>query len=308
MSDTTHVSEKTFRDYTKEKGKHYAQHRMAYHPSVYSTIIDHHTSTSGQLDTLLDLGCGPGLATGDLAIHFQHATGMDPSKGMLEAAQLTSQKTATDEPVTFSLSSAEEMAGLADSSIDLITAANAAHWFDMPAFWRRAAQVLKPGGSVALWSSGRPAAHPDTPNAAAINALWEEVEDEHLKPFFEPGNFLTSDRYRNLPMPWTVEPAVEAFEPESLFRKDWELADPFHVEQDRPIGMEMLERMLATSSPVARWREAHEGDVGTERDVVRVLRRGIERLLREAGVEEGREALRGATPGVVVMVKKRVDV
>jgi hypothetical protein len=26
------------------------------------------------------------------------------------------------------------------------------HWFDMPKFWAEAAQVVKPGGTVALWT------------------------------------------------------------------------------------------------------------------------------------------------------------
>lgn len=27
-----------------------------------------------------------------------------------------------------------------------------AHWFDMPKFWAAAAKVLKPGGTVAIWT------------------------------------------------------------------------------------------------------------------------------------------------------------
>lgn len=27
-----------------------------------------------------------------------------------------------------------------------------AHWFDMPAFWKQAAQLVKPGGSVAIFT------------------------------------------------------------------------------------------------------------------------------------------------------------
>lgn len=30
-----------------------------------------------------------------------------------------------------------------------------AHWFDMPRFWAAAADLLKPGGSVALWTGVR---------------------------------------------------------------------------------------------------------------------------------------------------------
>ena len=37
-----------------------------------------------------------------------------------------------------------------DSSVDLLTAASAAHWFDQARFLVEAARVLKPGGCMAL--------------------------------------------------------------------------------------------------------------------------------------------------------------
>jgi SAM-dependent methyltransferase len=213
-------------------------------------------------------------------------------------------QTSSSEPVRFELTTAEEMAGIPDASIDLITAANAAHWFDMPAFWARAAQVLKPGGSVAMWSSGEPAAHPDTPNAAALNDAFKRYQKDYLEPYFEPGNRLTRDGYKSLPMPWDATPPVEAFARDGLFRKEWALDEPFHVGQDDPISLDLLEKMLATSSPVTRWRKAHPETQGTEGDVVRVLRNEIEKLLGEAGVAKGTKALKGAAPGVLVMVRK----
>jgi ubiquinone/menaquinone biosynthesis C-methylase UbiE len=304
MAETKHTREATFSSYKKDESKQYAQVRMAYHPSVYETAIAHHTATGGHLDSLLDVGCGPGLATRDLAAHFKHVTGIDAGESMIEVARSMNIQTSSSEPVRFELTTAEEMAGIPDASIDLITAANAAHWFDMPAFWARAAQVLKPSGSVAMWSSGEPAAHPDTPNAAAINEAFKRYQKDYLEPYFEPGNRLTRDGYRSLPMPWDATPPIESFARDGLFRKDWALDEPFHVGQDDPISLDLLEKMLATSSPVTRWRQAHPETQGTEGDVVRVLRNEIEKLLGEAGVAKGAKALKGAAPGVLVMVRK----
>src|ERR1700761_7147354 len=81
------TKEQTFSAYNQEQGKNYAQARRDYHPKVYQTILDHHTSTGGQLDTLLDVGCGPGNVTGSLAPHFAHAIGLDPSEGMISTAR-----------------------------------------------------------------------------------------------------------------------------------------------------------------------------------------------------------------------------
>lgn len=304
MADTKHKPEETFRSYKTDESKHYAQMRMAYHPSVYECVIAHHTATGGHLDSLLDVGCGPGLATRDIAPHFDHVTGIDASEAMIEVARGANIATKTSEPARFEVTSAEDMADIESNSIDLITAAQAVHWFDMSGFWKRAAQVLKPGGSVAMWTSGEMAAHPDTPNAAAINELFEKFKTEDLGPYFERGNYLVKDGLKSLPMPWDSTPPVEAFGRDSLYRKEWGPDELFHVGEDVPVSLDFIEKAFATSSPVSRWRKAHPETKGTEQDVVRALRNDIAKLLREAGVPEGKNVLRGAAQGVVIMVKK----
>jgi len=304
MSDTKHTPESTFRSYGKDESKRYAQLRLAYHPSVYESVIAQHKSNGGKLDNLLDVGCGPGLATRDLAAYFNHGVGIDPGESMIEVAQSMDIKTATSEPVTFKLTSAEEMAGIEDNSIDVITAANAAHWFDMPAFWRRAAQVLRPGGSVALWTSGEMVAHSDTPNFVKINEAFKKWQKDYLEAHYGTGNFLVRDQYKSLVMPWDAIPQTEPFDPASLFRKEWALDESFHNGQDGTFSLDMFEKMFATSSPVTRWRQAHPEALGTEDDVVRVMKNELQRLLRDAGVPDGKDVLKGASPGVLVMVRK----
>ena len=61
---------------------------------------------------------------------------------------------------------------------------------------------------------------------------------------------------------------------------------------------------MATGSAEVRWRQAHPEDVGTARDALKMLRKEIEELLHEAGVEKGQEKLKGAVHGVVLVVKK----
>ena len=312
MSQTTqaHVTEKTFSKYNSAQGKNYANVRMDYHPGLYQTVLDQHNSNGGQLDTLLDVGCGPGLVTRALAPHFTHAIGLDPSQGMLDTARSLGGATRTSSPIRYDFSTAEQLGDnieprIEDASVDLITAGNAAHWFDMPAFWARAARVLKPGGSVAVWTSGNISAHPDMPNAAAIQAVFEEHRERHLLPYYEPGNLLTRNRYATLPLPWTLEVPVPEFDEGSFFRRDWELGDQFHV-NEAEVNMDVFEKMMATASPQTRWHQAHPDLVGTEKDVLKILRRDIERLLHEAGVEEGKEMVKGTVQGTLLVVKKKL--
>ncbi|KAK7747379.1 hypothetical protein SLS53_001633 [Cytospora paraplurivora] len=267
---------------------------MRYSQALYDDIISHHTSTGGKRETVLDVGCGPGIATFALAQFFDNAIGLDPSEGMISTAR---SLLATEQPkpnVRFELSTAEDIDPtiIPDSSVDLITAATCAHWFDMPRFWPTAARVLRPGGTVAMWNSYASYLHHSVPNAAAINAAVKEIEEEELLPFFEPGNLLTRNLYSTIGLPWTVEPRVPDFDESALFRKEWGTEDndvSFYEGGQVTLDLDTMEKMLGTSSPVTRWREAHPEAVGTEKDVIRRIRRVVENLLHEAGVEKGKE-------------------
>lgn len=178
----------------------------------------------------------------------------------------------------------------------------------MPRFWPTAARILRPGGSVALWCPNASNIHHSVPNAVAINDALRRIEEEELLQFFEPGNLLTRDLYLRIGLPWTVDPPVPEFDEGAFFRKEWGTEgneDTSIYEKDQVIiDMETLEKVLSTSSPVARWREAHPEAVGTDKDVVRRMRREIESLLHEVGVEEGQEKLRGGVLGVLLMFKR----
>ncbi|KAJ5245919.1 hypothetical protein N7468_000902 [Penicillium chermesinum] len=300
--------EKTFSTYNKDQAEHYAHIRPNYHSSVYDTIRSHHSSTGGQFGSLLDVGCGPGTATHSLAPYFTETFAIDPSEGMIQAAQSTSGDKDTSKSVRFGVSTASKLGSdlspaIPDNSVDLIISGNAAHWFNLDEFWPNAARVLKPGGSVALWTSGGLHVHPSTPNAAAIEAALLQLEETHLVPYFEPGNRLTRDGYKSLALPWTLDTPVKDFDESTFFRRDWTVDEQF-LERQRAVNMDQLEKILGVGSPVTRWREAHPHAIGTEEDVVRKGRRVTERLLHEAGVKEGEELLQPAICGTLLIVKK----
>jgi SAM-dependent methyltransferase len=303
------MSEKTFKSYTKEQGQKYAQNRPGYNPNLFKIIVDHHTSTGGQLNNLLDVGCGPGMATIALAPHFAHVTGIDPSEGMINNARAA--VSSTPEPIRFEVATAEDLGvhlspPIEESSIDLLTASTAAHWFDMSRFWPQAARVLKPGGTVAMWSTGPGRLHPSMPNVVAIQAVLDDIQERELKPFFEPGNLLAENLYVGLPLPWTLASPVADFDEATFFRKEWGLTsdEEFVVGSSLALNMDVFEMIMGTASPVQRWRDAHPDAVGTDRDVIKRMRTEMERLLHEAGVEKGKETASAVVSGVLLMVKK----
>ncbi|KAI0838712.1 S-adenosyl-L-methionine-dependent methyltransferase [Hypoxylon sp. FL0890] len=308
--------ETTFKSYKPEQGAAYAQARPGYNTNLYEYVIDQHTSTGGGLDTVLDVGTGPGIAARGLAPHFAHVIGIDASEGMISTARSIGGVTSTSEPIRYEISTAEELGSnfsppIPDSSVDLITAATAAHWFNMSGFWPRAAQVLKPGGTVAIWTMTALYIHPSTPNHAAIQAVFDKFRHEDLEPYHVQGNLIILSLYADLPLPWDLEPPVSDFDKSGFIRKEWR-KDRFDNEAD-PIGrglqtvnLDVVEKRFGTSSAVTRWREAHPDAVGTENDIVSKLRREIERLLHEAGVEKGKEEITGGVESVLLIVKKKV--
>ena len=313
-SSMTFSPEKTFTAYSSADGAMYAKARPTYHANLYKRILDHHVSTGGHLQTLVDVGCGPGTVVRALAGQFETAIGLDPSEGMIATArQLGDGSTSgSGQAIRFEQSTAEQLGDVADGSVDLITAATAAHWFDMERFWRRAARALRPGGSVAIWIAKRAQVHQDVPNSEAIQACIETHMREELAPYREPGNWLVERLYVGLTLPWELTPVEHGFDRGSLVRKEW--GTPGNADADaagdeffssgRSANLDGFSATLATVSPVTRWRQAHPDKVGTDDDVVQAMRRDIARLLHEAGVPEGREELKGRVVGVLLMVKR----
>lgn len=312
--------EPTFRSYNQMQGATYSQNRPTYHPNLYRIVIDHHVSTGGQLGTILDVGCGPGNAVRDLAPHFKHAIGLDPSEGMIRAARSLGGVSSASEDIRFELSTAEELGTsptIPDSSVDLIIAATAAHWFDMSLFWPRAAQILKPGGTVALWAARGGYIHHSTPNHAAIQAYISETQDQYLKQYAKQGTHVVFSLYADLLLPWSLREPEEKFDKETFFHKIWSKdvacsdGDEFFASQQNPqfmsVDLDSLEKMLGTKGTVTRWRESHPDKVGTDGDMVKVMRGNIERLLDDAGAQKDQRVLNMGIEGILMMVKKHSE-
>jgi SAM-dependent methyltransferase len=84
---------------------------------------------------------------------------MDPSEGQVKEAIVQAEKLGSEATrIRFVQGGAEDLspAGVAPSSVDLITAAQCAHWFDLPIFYEQAKTYLRPNGTLALWCYTRP--------------------------------------------------------------------------------------------------------------------------------------------------------
>jgi trans-aconitate methyltransferase len=116
----------TFRSYSAVQAETYAVERGSYSKELYDIVLKYHTGTGGKLDQLLDVGCGPGNVTRDLAVVFDQAVGIDPGAEMIAAARSRGGKTRSRNDIKFEVKSAEECSkvdGVQTGTVDLLTAA-----------------------------------------------------------------------------------------------------------------------------------------------------------------------------------------
>jgi len=97
---------------------------------------------------VVDVGFGSGeqdfLLTRTAA--FERLVGFNISDRQVRYAAARARDERLDAKLTFRLGEAESLPGIADASVDRLIAIECAFYFDRPRFYRRAAEVLKPGG------------------------------------------------------------------------------------------------------------------------------------------------------------------
>ena len=117
-----------------------------FRPRYPATWFDWLASQCAARSLAWDCACGSGQATEELAKRFEKVIGTDSSAAQLRNAPLLSN-------VDWIVASAEESV-LDTESVDLVTVAQALHWFDQRRFWLECRRVLKPSGILAVWGYG----------------------------------------------------------------------------------------------------------------------------------------------------------
>lgn len=197
MLPGVHHTVMTFADHFSTITRRYAVYRPTYPPALVDALAARTTP-----DVAWDVGCGNGQLSIALANRFSHVIATDPSQAQIDAAFRHPR-------VTYDVTRAEA-SGLTDASVDLIVAAQAAHWFDWPRFVSEAGRIAKPGALVALVSYGIVLVDGDA--GAAVTHYYRNV----VGKYWPPGREHVENGYRDLHMPW---PAVEA--PQLEMRAEW---------------------------------------------------------------------------------------
>lgn len=152
--------------------------------------------SAGSADTrglcALDVGCGTGQLTVALAAHLPRVIGADPSADQLSRA-------AAHPRIDYVQAPAERLPA-ADASVHLVTAAQAAHWFDLPTFYAEVRRVAAPGALLALITYGVIETAPD------IAARVDRFYSAEIGPFWPPERRHVDAGYRTLDFPFAEVP------------------------------------------------------------------------------------------------------
>jgi len=187
------VSEAGGGDHFSDIAEDYARYRPVYPAEWFARLAE----LAPGRRRAWDCGAGSGQAAVGLAEHFDEVVASDISAEQLDRAPAHSG-------VDYRIMPAERT-DLADHSVDLITAAQALHWFDLDRFYAEARRVARPGAVLAAWSYGLARVMPavdrciDALHGPIAGAYWPH-ERRHVDAGYETLSF---------PFPRLAAPALE---------------------------------------------------------------------------------------------------
>ena len=130
-----------------DRVENYVRYRPGYPPEVMRCL----TSECGlaAAHVVADIASGTGIWTRMLLENGNHVFGVEPNTEMRQAGE----RLLAGFPGFTSVAGTAEATSLPGQSVDFVTAAQAAHWFDRARSRREFVRILKPGGwLVLLWN------------------------------------------------------------------------------------------------------------------------------------------------------------
>ena len=185
----------SFKDNFSKQASDYAKFRPRYPDSLFEYLAN----LCAKRECAWDCGTGNGQCALPLARYFDKVIATDPSEKQLANA--------TQNPrIEYRLGRAEE-SGLASDSVDLITVAQALHWFDIERFWVEVKRIAHADGIIAVWCYGFLEVAPE------VDALVMRFYSEIVGPYWDFERKLVEDGYRSITFPFSeLDPPPFAIE------------------------------------------------------------------------------------------------
>ncbi len=215
------------KDYFSAQADIYRQFRPTYPTQLFDYLLRH----TAPRPLVWDCATGNGQAATALAARARVVVATDQSREQLRQAPAR--------PGVHYVQAAAEAAPLPDRCVDLLTIAQALHWFDFERFYREVNRVLRPGALVAAWTYSFLAVTPQL--GPTLDAVVQRFYHEVIGPYWPPERRWVDDNYRTIPLPF------EALD-----------APPFRIEVNW--DLDAIVGYIASWSAVQAYRQARNED------------------------------------------------
>lgn len=177
------------KDYFSGHSKLYATFRPTYPDALYEFIFSH----VKQFDVAWDCATGNGQVAQVLAKHFKQVFASDISSEQLKHAHQANNIVYRVEPA--------EHASFAGNQFNLITVAQAIHWFDRANFFQEVARIAKPDAILAVWGYANCMVNPE------IDKFFFHFYQNTVGPYWDKARVLIEEHYRTIVFPFEEIPA-----------------------------------------------------------------------------------------------------
>ena len=143
------MSTLVFKDHFSNHADLYLRYRPLYPANLYtflSSLTKHHTLA-------WDCGSGNGQAAIGLAAFYNQVVATDASEQQIS-------NSLPHDKIKYKVEKAEHTS-FESHSVDIVTIANALHWFDFDLFYKEVNRVLKSDGVIAVWTYELPTISPE---------------------------------------------------------------------------------------------------------------------------------------------------
>lgn len=171
----------------------YKKYRPVYPQELYDEILK---ATNGR-NHCWDCGTGNGQVAKVLAKHFKSVEASDISRNQISNAERSDN-------ITYHISRAEKTL-FKDNQFDLVTVAQALHWFDISAFFKEVKRVCKNNATLSVWGYGLIRIDEE------INALIDQYYHEITGPYWNKERNYVDQQYNSIPFDFQAVPTSKSF-------------------------------------------------------------------------------------------------
>ena len=186
------------KDYFSSESDKYALFRPKYPKEVFIQI----ENLLKEKTRAWDCATGNGQVATGLSEFMKEVEATDISRQQIENAELKPN-------IRYSLQPAEKT-NFPEKFFDLVTVAQAIHWFDIPKFYHEVRRVLKPGGVIAVMGYGLFRSNMET------NKIIDHFYHDIIGPFWDEERKYLEEEYKTIPFPFD-----ETQVPEFRTSEDW---------------------------------------------------------------------------------------